>query len=123
MKYIKTSSSIFEVVEETDLIYRVRAKHMPNKIYSKSNCQTEVLGESDELIYLINRIVIFNTNCSARVIYLKNQFEKLSYKEIMNDIRNGHKKVFGYIWFYLPCGAPRLEPVAELTKEGEWKLL
>lgn len=65
MKYIRTEHNIFEVVEETDLIYRVKAKSNPNKIYSKSKCQTRIVkygfdieSVCDEFIFVSDKWVI-----------------------------------------------------------------
>lgn len=49
MKYIRTPFTIFEVVEETDVVYRVRAKWTPTHLYSKSKCQTDVIKQADTI--------------------------------------------------------------------------
>ena len=56
-KYIRTDSSIFEVVDENELVFRVKAKGNPNNIYSKSKSQTPVYKCSDKLENLINRYI------------------------------------------------------------------
>ena len=44
-KYIRTETNIFEVVDENDLVYKVRAKRNPNNIYSKSKKSSDILFE------------------------------------------------------------------------------
>ena len=58
-KYIRTPFAIFEVVEETDVVYRVRVKWMPSKIYSKSKCQIEVIKKADTIEELCDEFVHF----------------------------------------------------------------
>ena len=57
MKYIKTDTNIFELVEETEMVYIVKAKKLKTT-YSKSKIQTNVLGTSDSLEDLCDVFVV-----------------------------------------------------------------
>jgi hypothetical protein len=68
MRYIRTKDTIFEVIEETDAVYRVKAKGNPHNIYSKSKCQTEVVKFADTIEELIDRYVCVEPNGEHTVL-------------------------------------------------------
>jgi hypothetical protein len=68
MRYIRTKDTIFEVIEETDAVYRVKAKGNPHNIYSKSKCQTEVVKFADTIESLVDRYVCVEPNGEHTVL-------------------------------------------------------
>ena len=60
MKFIRTKTNIFEVVDENDLVYRVKAKGNPNNIYSKSKCQTSVIKQGFTVEELCDKFIVVN---------------------------------------------------------------
>ena len=63
MKYIRTEHNIFEVINETDIVYRViGASREKNNVYSKSKCNTNVIKSSDHIEDLLDGFVVENTN-------------------------------------------------------------
>lgn len=113
--YIRTKSSIFEVVDENDLVFHVKAKGNPNNIYSKSKCQTQVIGRSDCISKLLNRYIITKNKKSYKIC-TKYQFESIRRKEISKRLNNGFK-IYGCIWTSGEYDEPVLKPVAILDKE------
>ena len=113
--YIRTKSSIFEVVDENDLVFRVRAKRSPINIYSKSKCQTLVIKKSDCILDLFNRYII-TKNMKSYKVCTKHQFESMSKKQVEKRLDNGFK-IYGCIWTAGEYGEPILKPVAILDKE------
>lgn len=67
-KFIRTKDTIFEVVEETDIVYRVKAKRNPNNIYAKSKCQTIVLKEANKLKDLCDTFVFYFKSNSCLLV-------------------------------------------------------
>lgn len=57
MKYLKTKDTIFEVLEETDIIYKVRAKGNPDHSYSKSKSQTNVIALGETIEELCDKFI------------------------------------------------------------------
>ena len=47
MRYIKTDTNIFEVVDQNEKVFYVKSINNKHKIYSKSKCNTIVLEPSD----------------------------------------------------------------------------
>lgn len=61
MKYIKTAHNIFEVIDETELVYKViGASRERNNIYSKSKCSTNVIKSSDSIEDLLEGFIVEN---------------------------------------------------------------
>ena len=109
-KFIRTKDTIFEVVEETDIVYRVKAKSNPNNIYAKSKCQTIVLEEANELKDLCDEFVV-----KIKTGYLITYYDK---KLLTQDaIKNG-ADVYGAIWTN-----KGLIFVARMNNEGVLELL
>ena len=104
MKYIKTEFSIYEVVEETDLIYRVRSKWTPNHLYSISKRQTNVIAQADTIEELCDEFV-----CNEMLIY-----EETEMKWLASQGNN----VYGAIWT-----DKGLIYVAKMNDKGELELL
>lgn len=96
MRYFKTESTIFELVEEREHVYIVKAKNDPTKTYSKSKIQTNIIQWADDLIDLVNRIVTIYKGCHYQ-IYTKHQFGKKTVKEVKAMLDKG-AKIYGAIW-------------------------
>ena len=105
MKYIRTPLGIWEVIEETDTIYCVRAKGNPNHIYNKSKCQTNVIKSADTIEELCDEFVFEETYPSG----LKRHI-------ITEDVCVGTQ--FGAIWT-----DKGLIYVAKMNDKGELELL
>lgn len=112
-KYIRTPHTIFEVIEETDIIYRVKAKKDSNKTYSKSKCNTVVIKAADSLDKLCDEL-IYVSGKDKKVIHLEN-FNKRDLKFF--------DAIYGAIWVQIPGGAFKLESVTQVTSEGGMELL
>lgn len=92
MRYIRTKDTIFEVVEETELVFRVRAKGNTHNVYSKSKCATDVIRYSDTIEKL----------CDCFVGIYKDE-EEIEDKEIsyfLSNLANENyfKEIYGAIW-------------------------
>ena len=83
--FIRTKDNIFEVVEETDLVYRVKAKTIPNKVYSKSKCQTEVIKNGNEITELM---------VNGDLLIIQDRTTSYPYKEFA--ILYDEKTIFAY---------------------------
>lgn len=119
MRYIKTKDNVFEVVDENELVYRVRAKKDNDNIYSKSKRCTDVLKESDDLLDLLDRIIIKPSKRGERYkILRKSEFLKLSSKFVLSK----SDYIFGAIVIVGSKGEPTIKSIAYL-KEGELELL
>lgn len=63
MKYIKTAHNIFEVIDETELVYKViGASRERNNVYSKSKCSINVIKSSDSIEDLLDGFIVENEN-------------------------------------------------------------
>ena len=121
MKYIRTKWSIFEVVEETDLVYRVKAKWTPTHIYSKSKCQTEVIKQADTIEELCDEFVIFNPTIEQKEYLVKwLGKDKIKYKtgQQQEGFITPYETLYGAIW--TDWG---LKYVAKMNEKGELELL
>lgn len=58
MKFLRTEDTVFEVVEETELVYRVKAKGNPHNIYSKSKKNTTVIKIGDTITDVCDEFII-----------------------------------------------------------------
>ena len=94
-KFIRTKDTIFEVVEETDIVYRVKAKSNPNNIYAKSKCQTIVLKEAKSIKKLLDGIVMTHKNGGVKMLYTKEQIDKAirTHENHLEDYI-----IYGLIW-------------------------
>lgn len=109
MPYLRTKDTIYEIVEETNLVYRVKAKGNPNNVYSKSKCQTQgIVGETIE--ELCDQFVCWTY---GKVSVLMDLLQaKLNTKYF------DYETVYGAIWT-----SKGLIYVAKLNDKGELKLL
>lgn len=108
MKYIRTKDTIFKVVEETDIIYKVVAKNKKN-IYSKSKCQTYVLESADTIEELCDEFVCERP--SGETYILDKPFNLKAQQKYIGEI-------FGTIWTN-----KGLIYVAKMNDNGELELL
>ena len=111
MKYIRTEQTIFEVIEETNLVYRVRAKNKKN-IYSKSKCQTTVNGSADTIEELCDEFVQEYPQASGIGHLQTRGFNEAKSWNICDF------KVYGAIWT-----DKGLIYVAKMNEKGELELL
>ena len=132
--YIRTKSSIFEVVDENNLVYRVKAKGNPNNIYSKSKCQTNVIKQGFTIEELCDKFIVVNKYNNTKHTYNFNKLHKRieKNKTYMDDHDSfndrleyllTYNKVYGAIWTCGEHGEPILKPVTELNDKGDWGLL
>lgn len=123
MKYIRTEYNIWEVVEETEIIYRVKSKSDPHNIYSKSKCQTDVIKSADTIEELCDEFVVYTPNMYSNMkVYLRYEFESkldsaiqdyANYKDLNEEVY-----VYGAIWT-----DKGLIYVAKMNDKGELELL
>jgi hypothetical protein len=113
MRYIRTKDTIFEVVEETDAVYRVKAKGNPHNIYSKSKCQTEVIKFADTVEELCDEFIgISNLTNTGYVITARLAIKKLNERITFSG------GIYGAIWT-----DKGLIYVAKMNDKGELELL
>ena len=94
--------------EETEIIYRVKAKGNPHNIYSKSKCQTDVIKESDTIEELCDEFVLYymdlNEQSDKDTFYPYAQYERCGNvwqkdkKNIIEKTIKGHHTLYGAIW-------------------------
>lgn len=114
MRYIRTPFSIFEVVEETDTVYRVKAKWTPSHTYSKSKRQTEVIKSANTIEELCDEIVEI-IDGKAQVVYADISFNDLAIAKLRDK---NNAIVYGAIWT-----DKGLIYVAKINDKGELELL
>ena len=74
-----------------------------------------IIKYADDLYDLVNRFII-KTGGPNYKIYTRLQFEKLSTKELLADIKSGHKKVYGAAW-----NKKGLDYICQMNEKGEWE--
>ena len=89
MSYIRTKDTIYKVVEENDLVYRVIAKKDKSKVYSKSKITTDIIGKSDTLEELCDEFVDIYNYGKPSISLLNDVYAFESYKA---------RDVYGAIW-------------------------
>ena len=113
MSYIRTKYNIFEVVEETDIVYRVRAKGNPNNIYSKSKCQTDVISQAESIEELCDeKVGTFEDKSQKPYIY-----KQTTWDDLKKDWKQYHNNLYGAIWT-----EKGLIYVAKMNDKGELEL-
>ena len=118
MKYIRTKTNIFEVVEETELVYKViGASRDRNNVYSKSKCQTEVIDSGDTIEELCDEFVIGNCYHFDKPFIFPKEKSSNPLLEIYTHYDND-VICYGAIW--TEWG---LKYVAKMNEDGEMKLL
>lgn len=111
MKYIRTEHNIFEVINETELVYRViGASREKNNIYSKSKCSTNVIKSSDTIEDLLDGFIIENKDCHNWFFMDVSEFKE-RHETLINWTYTGFIKT--------PNG---FTYVAKLNKNGELEL-
>ena len=111
---MRTPFASYEVVEETDVVYRVRAKWTPTHIYSKSKCQTEVINQADTIEELCDEFVIKAYCSNEPFLFMKEQMDiKCFIKKCEKDTT-----IYGAIWT-----DKGLIYVAKMNDKGELELL
>ena len=115
MKYIRTKDTIFKVVDETDLVYRVKAKGNPHHIYSKSKISIYNVVEGNTIEELCDEFVFLsekNTYIDMTHRFCDIPFMIRDYDDIKNP------NIYGAIW--TDTG---LKYVAKMNEKGELELL
>ena len=124
-KYIRTADTIFEIVEETDVVYKVKAKGNPYHTYSKSKMQTEIVAESEKMEELFNECIVYWKEFrNHEIISLEKLFNGTEYgiqRRVLFE--QGEIEVYGAIWVHKPKEGPILKSVAELKPGKGWELL
>ena len=110
MKYIKTNTNIFEVVDQNDLVYYVRSVSNKHKIYSKSKCNITLLKQSDYIEKLCDVFIAISRHNDKHIYSILPDKTTISL--------NGYQQVYGAIW--INTG---LKYVAQLDENGELQLL
>ena len=110
MRYIKTDTNIFEVVDQNEKVFYVKSINNKHKIYSKSKCNTIVLEQSDYIEKLCDIFIAINQN------YEKHLYDLLPDKTTIS--LNNYQQIYGAIW--INTG---LKYVAQLNSEGDLQLL
>lgn len=119
MKYIRTKHTIFEVVDENEKVYYVRAKSDPTSIYSKSKCQTDIVKEGETIEELCDEFVVVVGKATKGYIVFNqclNSFEKVV--SLNQKAKQEETLIYGAIWTH-----NGLKYVAKLNDKGELKLL
>ena len=57
MKYIRTKHTIFEVVDENENVYYVRAKSDRESVYAKSKRNTDIITEGNSIEELCDEFI------------------------------------------------------------------
>lgn len=114
MKYIRTKDTIFEIIGETDIIYKVKAKGDPNNTYSKSKCQTHVIKSGDTIKELCDEFVVIGYKIKDPFIFSK---EGISIDEFWKHSPSD-TIVYGAIWTN-----KGLKYVSKMNEKGELELL
>ena len=122
----KDSDSVFEVVEEDNTTYRVKARGNPHHIYGKSKSWTEVVAKADTIDKLCDEFVFEDSDghylcdfCEQTDIDVGSKFGELKYwfnhsKEQQYKTRN----CYGAIWT-----DKGLIYVAKMNEKGELELI
>ena len=95
MRYAKMEDTIWEVVEETELVFRVKARG-DGHIYSKSKRNVGRYRLAEEISDLVNRYVTISPRNGYK-IYTRGQFEKLRLAEVEKKLKLGFR-IFGAVW-------------------------
>ena len=118
MTYIRTKDTIFAVVEETDLVYRVKAKGNPNNIYSKSKCATDVIKKGNEIKDVIDDYIIVVNGNEIGCLLLNELGNYDKVLSINKEVRENDAIIYGAIWT-----SKGLIYVAKMNEKGELELL
>lgn len=118
MKYFRTKETIYEVVEEKELVIIVKAKNGKGT-YAKSKSQIDMKQYSDNLYRLINKFIVAYKN--GKSVVSKYMFKKHKTKYLKKMNMGG--KIYGAIWVETN-GIPMLKSVAIMVNDkGELELL
>ena len=111
MKYIKTEQNIFEVIDETELVYKViGASRDIHNIYSKSKCSTNVIQSSDFIEDLLDGFVVENIK------------DKTWFFMDISEFKNQKTYLVDYIYTGFIKTNNGFKYVAKLNEEGILKL-
>lgn len=115
MKFLRTKTTIFEVVEENKNVYRVKSKKDPNNIYSKSKSDSDIIRTANTIKELCDEFVVAYED-GARIVYGDLEWAKTKAKA---SLEFGNKSViYGAIWT-----DKGLIYVARMNDKGELELL
>ena len=60
MKYIRTKVRIYEIVDENERVYKIKAKSIPDLVYSKSKSQCDGAAIGDTIEKLCDQFVFID---------------------------------------------------------------
>ena len=112
-RYMRTKDTIYEIVDENELVYIVVAKNKKNT-YSKSKRTTEILRVANTIEELISRYIVVSGK--TKTVVSKYKFNKELKHKLVNQT------VFAAIWTSGEHNEPLLKSVAILN-HGELELL
>lgn len=114
MKYIRTKETEYGCIIDME---RFKAE------IGEECCipEDEIVKQADTIEELINRYIVISG--AMKVVYNKVRFEKISHRQLINDIRSKKKIVYGAIWTIGDHGEPILKSVSQMNEEGELELL
>ena len=115
--YIRTKDTIFEVVGQNALVYKVKAKGNPNNLYSKSKNQTNVIKSSSHLEDLCDEFIC-KTKGDGYLIIDKYGWEQVKHHKEMANQTNNELTIYGAIWT-----SKGLIYVSKMNDKGELELL
>lgn len=77
MKFLRTKTTIFEVVEESERVYRVKSKKDPSNIYSKSKSDSDIIRTADTIEELCDEIVLIENGNEHNIVYLQEAYDRI----------------------------------------------
>ena len=123
-RYIRTKSNIFEVVGETEKVFKViSVSRDPSKVYSKSKIQTDALKRSNSIENLCDERILTRyfdeTKYTHHEVLSKNQWDIMG-KSVAARLKNGLTdcNYYGAIWT-----DKGLIYVAKMNNKGEFELI
>lgn len=122
MKFLRTKTTIFEVVEENERVYRVKSKKDPSNIYSKSKSDSDIVKTADTIKELCDEFYIDYGKTRFPYSTYRQHERYAGWGDLIRYLRTihfaGYDGVYGYIW-----SGNELKLVAQMNKKGELELL
>lgn len=108
MNYLRTKDTVYQVVDQNNLVYRVKGKKDPLNIYSKSKKNTEIIASSDTIEEL----------CDAYVVIRQGQKPLVLQNNATYSVSFNNTTIYGAIWT-----DKGLIYVAKMNEKGTLELL
>ena len=129
-KYFRTKDGrLFKVHEYESRRLRVNIAYWSKPMHLSIMRKDEILKEADTVEELCDECFITDddkNNIYGTKIHCSNfHYARNGDEDDSENAQKPYEKYtfYGFIWVILPNGAPRLEPVAKMNKEGDWELL